>query len=232
MWSHCTHRVAPSGGSASSSCLQVWFFSGEKGRTCVLRSFILQVALSCSHSSCPKHGWAQRHPLCRERAMVSPLLNSVLPWTNPARHTFFLPSFTASQSYHRSRSILFASHPPFHLARGSHPHPQGLHTKENISSSSLFHSGSSTFEDNANHGYNFSNMHQLLVVWKYFREDMTQSQPLLRTSRSTRQWQSCDLRTSCANNEAKNFVRFGLLDSLKTLCRRHSGFGRAYVPAY
>lgn len=97
---------------------------------------------------------------------------------------------------------------------------------------SLFHSGSSTFEDNANHGYNFSNMHQLLAMWKYFREDMTQSQPLLRTSQSTRQWQSCDLRTSCANSEAKSFVRFGLLDSLKTLCRRHSGFGRAYVPAY
>lgn len=152
--------------------------------------------------------------------------------TNPARHSPFLPSFTASQSYHRSRSILFASRPPFHLAGGPTLIHRAFTQRKTLAHQSLFHSGSSTLEDNANHGYNFSKMHQLLAMWKYFWEDMTQSQPVLRASRSTRQWQSCDLRTSCADREAKSFVHFGLFDSLRTLCRRHSGFGRAYAPMY
>lgn len=126
------HSIAPSGGSTSSSCLQEWFFFGEKGKTCVLRSFIPQVALSCSHSSCPK-AW-----MSTEASFVQKMCTSefcALSRTYPALHSLFLPSFTASQSHHCSRSIRFASRHPFHLAWRSHPHSQSLHTKKNISSS-------------------------------------------------------------------------------------------------
>lgn len=130
------HSIAPSGGSASSSCIQVWFFFGEKGRTCVLWSFTPQVALSCSHSSCPE-AWMSTEASFAQK-MCNDAFSSefcALFRTCPALHTPFLPSFIASQSYHCRRSILFASCHPFHLARRSHLHPQALHTKKTISSS-------------------------------------------------------------------------------------------------
>lgn len=130
------HSSASSVGSASSSCLQVWLFFGEKGRTCVLRSFTPQVALSCSHSSCPKACMSTEASFVQKTCNDAPTSEFCAFFrTYPALHLPFLPSFIASQLYHCRRSIFFASCHPFHLARRSHPHPQGLHTKKTISSS-------------------------------------------------------------------------------------------------